>query len=108
MTRTLLQPSPNTPIQNGFDSDRIIDIGGCRLNESLRNMLITRMLTPGKQCVLPSALLSDDDGSFLWRDMNRLPDYYQTRDEIALLEVHGKEIADLIAPNTVLIDVGCG
>lgn len=87
---------------------QIIDIGGSRLDESLRSMLVNHMLTPEKQCVLPSALLSDDHGSFLWRDMNRMPDYYQTRDEIALLEAHGKDIADLIPPNTVLIDLGCG
>lgn len=87
---------------------QVIDIGGSRLDESLRSMLISRMLTPGKQCVLPSALLSDDNGSSLWRELNRMPDYYQTRDEIALLEVHGAEIADLIPPNAILVDIGCG
>ncbi|KAK4032198.1 hypothetical protein C8A01DRAFT_20702 [Parachaetomium inaequale] len=92
----------------GTDNAQILDIGGSRLNESLRDMLVSRMLTPGNQCVLPSALLSDDNGSVLWQQINRLPDYYQTREEISLLEAHGNDIADLIAPNTVLVDIGCG
>ena len=92
----------------GTDKAQILDIGGSRLKESLHNMLVGRMLTPGNQCVLPSALLSDDNGSNLWQQINRLPDYYQTREEISLLEAHGKDIADLIAPNPVLIDIGCG
>ncbi len=88
--------------------DHIIDIGGSGLNEALRGMLMSRMLDPKKQCVLPSALLSDDNGSLLWREINRLPEYYQTREEISLLELYGDEIADLIDPDTVLIDLGCG
>ncbi|KXX79370.1 Histidine N-alpha-methyltransferase [Madurella mycetomatis] len=91
-----------------FTNAQIIDIGGSRLNETLRSMLVNSMLTPKKHCVLPSALLSDDNGSFLWRDINRMPDYYQMQDEIALLELHGKDIADLIPPNALLIDLGCG
>jgi hypothetical protein len=38
----------------------ILDISGSHLNDSFRSMLRSRMLSPGKQCVLPSALLSDD------------------------------------------------
>ncbi|KAK3365358.1 hypothetical protein B0T24DRAFT_713155 [Lasiosphaeria ovina] len=90
------------------DDGRIIDIGGSRLAQSLYGMLAARMLDPAKQCVLPSALLSDDDGSALWREINRLPAYYQTRDEVLLLELYGDEIAALIEPDAVLIDLGCG
>lgn len=86
----------------------VIDIGGSQLSESLSSMLATRMLNPKQQCVLPSALLSDDNGSALWRQINRLPTYYQTSDEILLLELHGDEISELIEPGTVLLDLGCG
>ncbi|KAK4141810.1 histidine N-alpha-methyltransferase [Dichotomopilus funicola] len=89
-------------------NDLVIDIGGSQLAESLGSMITTRMLNPKKQCVLPSALLSDDNGGSLWRQINRLPSYYQTSDEILLLEVHGDEIADLIQPGTMIIDLGCG
>lgn len=88
--------------------DLVIDIGGSRLDKSLGSMIASRMLDPTKQCVLPSALLSDDNGSSLWRQINRLPAYYQTSEEILLLELYGDEIADLIEPGTVLIDLGCG
>ncbi|KAK5659445.1 hypothetical protein OQA88_646 [Cercophora sp. LCS_1] len=92
-----------------FNSEsRVVDVGGTRLQGSLQSMLMKRMLDPSKQCVLPSALLSDDIGSSLWRKINRLPDYYQTREEITLLDVYGDELADLIEPGTVLVDLGCG
>ncbi|KAL1835890.1 hypothetical protein VTJ49DRAFT_5911 [Mycothermus thermophilus] len=106
--RALCRRDINMGHNHNTNNVDIIDIGGGRLKDSLRNMLIARMLDPTKQCVLPSALLSDDHGAMLWTKINRLPDYYQTRDEIALLEVHGKEIADVIPPDCLLIDIGCG
>ncbi|KAK4449073.1 histidine N-alpha-methyltransferase [Podospora aff. communis PSN243] len=89
-------------------NDLVIDIGGSRLRETLHGMLMSRLLDPTKQCLLPSALLSDDQGSSLWREINRLPAYYQTSEEILLLELYGDEIADLIEPCSVLVDLGCG
>lgn len=86
----------------------ILDIGGSNLRESLLPMLQNRMLKPDEQCVLPSPLLSDDRGLALWRKINRLPGYYQTNEEVELLELYGTEIADLICPGTTLIDLGCG
>ncbi|KAK4185041.1 histidine N-alpha-methyltransferase [Podospora australis] len=68
----------------------------------------TTSTTQKQQSVLPSALLSSDEGSFLWREITRLPNYYQTRDEISLLTTHGAEIASLVPPNSILIDIGCG
>lgn len=96
------------PANHVMTCDCVIDIGGSRLPETLRSMLMARMLDPAKPCVLPSALLSDDSGSSLWREINRLPAYYQTREEMMLLERHGDEIADLVKPGTTLIDLGCG
>ncbi|KAH0559374.1 hypothetical protein GP486_004108 [Trichoglossum hirsutum] len=61
-----------------------------------------------QQRVLPSALLSDDTGLRLWSQITHLPNYYQTRDEIELLEYHGAEIARHILPGSTIIDLGCG
>ena len=64
---------------------------------------------PADRRVLPSALLSSDDtGARLWRELTRLPEYYQTRDEIALLEAHGAEIVGLVPRGCYLIDAGSG
>ncbi|KAM6523069.1 hypothetical protein FSOLCH5_003689 [Fusarium solani] len=89
-------------------STRILDIGGSNLSQSLKEMLESRMLAPGQQCVFPSALLSDDHGLALWRKINRLPTYYQTKEEIELLQSYGSELADEIPSGTILLDLGCG
>jgi uncharacterized SAM-dependent methyltransferase len=91
-------------------SGDVIDIGGSRLSDSLKKMLERKLLRedrPGQR-LLPSALLSDDRGLGIWRHLNRLPDYYQTRDEILLLEQHGSEIARHMAQGSVLLDLGSG
>jgi uncharacterized SAM-dependent methyltransferase len=86
----------------------IIDIGNSRLTTSLRGMLMKRIFESDRDCVLPSALLSDDKGGWLWQKINRLPNYYQMRDEIALLESSGEEISSFVQAGTALVDLGCG
>ncbi|KAI9774043.1 MAG: hypothetical protein M1839_001928 [Geoglossum umbratile] len=61
-----------------------------------------------QQHLLPSALLSDDTGLQLWSQITCLPDYYQTRDEIQLLEQYGAEIAQHFVPGCTIIDLGSG
>ncbi|CAH0000681.1 unnamed protein product [Clonostachys byssicola] len=60
------------------------------------------------QRVLPSPLLSDAEGLKLWRDITRLPTYYQTEGEIEFFNHYGHEIAGMVPPNAVLVDLGCG
>jgi len=62
----------------------------------------------GERPRLPDELLYDDAGLQLWSDIIYLPEYYQTRDEIALLERNGAEIASHIATGATLIDLGAG
>ena len=88
----------------------VIDIGGSHLSDTFREMLGRKLLKedrPGQR-LLPSALLSDDKGLRIWRQLNRLPDYYQTRDEIHLLEQHGSDIAQHMASGSVVLDLGSG
>jgi uncharacterized SAM-dependent methyltransferase len=88
----------------------VIDIGGSHLPDTLRAMLERKLLKedrPG-QHLLPSALLSDDKGLRYWRQLTHLIDYYQTRDEIHLLELYGQDIAQHMAPGSVMIDLGSG
>ena len=44
----------------------------------------------------------------MWKDLNCLPNYYQTRDEIELLEVNSAELAGHLTSAWTLIDLGCG
>ena len=99
------------PLQFGkLPSGTILDIGGSRIARSLRRLLENRLLhgDKGEQSLLPSALLSDDRGHAIWKQINRLPHYYQTCDEIDLLKKYGEEIAGHIAPGTAIIDLGAG
>ena len=73
----------------------VINICENHISNTLRAMVEAKLLgkDAGQQHLLPSPLLSDDIGLQLWCRINRLPDYYQTRDEIHLLEHYGAEIA---------------
>ena len=96
----------------------MFDIGGSKLSLTLGPLLEEKLFAlTGRQLIkadgtrqrlLPSALLSDDTGLSLWREINRLPDYYQTRDEIDLFAKFGAHIAQLVPDNATLIDLGAG
>jgi L-histidine Nalpha-methyltransferase len=57
---------------------------------------------------LPCKLFYDAAGSRLFELITRLPEYYPTRTEIAILERSGREIADAIGPDAVLVEFGSG
>lgn len=57
---------------------------------------------------LPCKLFYDAAGSRLFERITRLPEYYPTRTEIAILERSGPEIADAIGPGAVLVEFGSG
>jgi dimethylhistidine N-methyltransferase len=50
----------------------------------------------------------DEEGSRLFEAICELPEYYQTRTEIALLRRHAGEIAALIGPDAQLLEFGAG
>lgn len=56
---------------------------------------------------LPPKWFYDARGSELFERITRLPEYYPTRTERALLEEHAREIAALAAPQ-VLVELGSG
>ena len=50
----------------------------------------------------------DRVGSQLFDEITRTPEYYPTRTELALLRERGGEIAERIAPGSVLVELGSG
>lgn len=50
----------------------------------------------------------DAEGSRLFEEITRLPEYYPTRSETEILAEHGKDIAALIPEGTALIEFGSG
>lgn len=58
--------------------------------------------------VIPARFLYDRRGSELFEAITRLPEYYLTRTEVALLRTHGREIAQLVGLGRVLVEFGSG
>jgi len=56
----------------------------------------------------PCKYFYDNEGSRLFEEICRLPEYYQTRTELALLEKHAGEIASLMGRRVELIEFGAG
>jgi uncharacterized SAM-dependent methyltransferase len=57
---------------------------------------------------LPSELFFYGDGLAKWCQITSLPEFYQSWNEIELLEHHGADIAKEIKPGSTVIDMGCG
>jgi dimethylhistidine N-methyltransferase len=50
----------------------------------------------------------DEEGSRLFEEITRLPEYYPTRTEIGILETNGRAIAQLIPAGGALVEFGSG
>src|SRR5579862_8360353 len=58
--------------------------------------------------MLPSKYFYDEAGSQLFEQITTLDEYYLTRTELAIMERHSREMADLIGPRCLLIEYGSG
>jgi len=94
----------------------IIDVcgGDEGIYRTFREMLNEKLLWMEKeycpigvpQRLLPSPLLSDTEGLRIMRAIRGLPTYYQTDDKVELFKDFGYEVANLIPPNAILLDLG--
>ena len=57
---------------------------------------------------LPAALFYDARGAELFEEITRLPEYYLTRTEHAILKQHAGDLADRIGENAAIIEFGSG
>jgi dimethylhistidine N-methyltransferase len=57
---------------------------------------------------LPCRFFYDARGSELFEEITRLPEYYPTRTETAILEAHAAEMAEAVAAGGVLVELGSG
>ena len=62
----------------------------------------------GPRRAIPARWFYDERGSQLFDDITRLPEYYPTRTETALLESSRDDLAALIAPGATVIEFGAG
>jgi dimethylhistidine N-methyltransferase len=57
---------------------------------------------------LPCRFFYDACGSALFEEITKLPEYYPTRTEIAILEAHAAEMAESVPERAVLVEFGSG
>ncbi|GJC96671.1 DUF323 domain-containing protein [Colletotrichum higginsianum] len=93
----------------------VLDIGGGQMSsnilENLRRVFVVAKnpVVGGELPTMPDELLYDDKGLAIWADIIFTPQFYQTRDEIALFERNSGEMAEHYIPdNATLIDLGAG
>src|SRR5436190_1930304 len=70
-----------------------------------------RVVRAGLEAVpkrLPPWLLYDDAGSALFDEITRLPEYYLTRTEHAILGAHASDIVEAAGPPLALVELGAG
>jgi dimethylhistidine N-methyltransferase len=60
------------------------------------------------QKTLPCRFFYDARGSELFEEITRLPEYYPTRTETAILEQHAAEMAEAVPAGCVLVELGSG
>ena len=74
---------------------------------SIRHADITQGLSQRPARISPKYFY-DQQGSQLFEAITRLPEYYPTRTETALMQVHARDIARAIGPGRTLIELGAG
>jgi L-histidine Nalpha-methyltransferase len=57
---------------------------------------------------LPCKLFYDATGSELFEEITRLPEYYLTRTELAILRARGAEMVTAAGPNVTVVELGAG
>ena len=57
---------------------------------------------------LPAKYFYDLEGSRLFEEITRLPEYYPTRTELGILDASGPEIGSLCPPGATLVEFGSG
>lgn len=70
------------------------------------NAVIAGLSQPRK--ILPARFFYDRRGSELFEEITRLPEYYPTRTEIALLKMHAQDIARLAGFGRTVVEFGSG
>jgi dimethylhistidine N-methyltransferase len=74
--------------------------------EKMRNEILDGLRTPPRS--IPCKYLYDERGSRLFARICELEEYYPTRTEIGILREHVDEMADLLGPDTLLVEYGTG
>ncbi len=61
-----------------------------------------------QQKQLPSKYFYDEEGSRIFDEITELPEYYPTRTEARIMQLHGEEMARALGPNVLMVEYGSG
>ncbi|KHL26674.1 methyltransferase [Croceibacterium mercuriale] len=75
-------------------------------NTAFRDDVLAGLALPQK--AVPARWFYDDAGSLLFEEITRLPEYYPTRVERAILAERGPDFARLIQPGRTVVEFGSG
>ena len=89
-----------------FESIDAIPLRLQLVTDGLERKIIQGLSKSDKE--LPSKLLYDEVGSYLFEQISELPEYYLTRTETEIMQTVASEIAALAGRNCLLIEYGSG
>lgn len=81
-------------------------IGALQVADGMREEVLRGLRSVPK--TLPPKLFYDAAGARLFEAICALPEYYVTRAELAILEAHAADIAELAGPGATLVEYGSG
>lgn len=85
---------------------RIVDEDARGINRAFRDDVLAGLAAPEK--AIPARWFYDDEGSRLFEEITRLPEYYPTRAETEILGGRGDEFATLIGKGRAVVEFGSG
>lgn len=102
--RWAVQPVGDTPVDVDIVDIRR-DTAGISIVDEIRKGL---RKAPGEEKRLPTLLLYDEAGLKLFEKITYLDQYYLTNAEIDVLEACAHQIAERIAPDSIIVELGSG
>ncbi len=85
---------------------RLVDLDEDGVDRAFRADVLAGLRQADK--AVPARWFYDDEGSELFEEITRLPEYYPTRAEREILESRGNEFAELIGPGRAVVEFGSG
>ena len=98
-TQTEIRPDTRPDI-------RLVDLDDNGVDRAFRADVLEGLSAPQK--AIPARWFYDDEGSRLFEDITRLPEYYPTRAETEILRERGADFARLIEPGRAVVEFGSG
>ncbi len=84
----------------------LVDLDEQGVDRAFRADVLTGLRQTPK--AVPARWFYDDAGSTLFEDITQLPEYYPTRAETEILELHGRDFAEAIGPGRAVVEFGSG